>query len=78
LPEDAVGVKTCAALHCWASISSSEYYCSSHRNIVGERAASVAKSVDETASKERGIVIVSQDRLGGKTETTVDYYSNKK
>jgi len=73
---EAVGVKTCAALHCWSQISSSEYYCSSHKNVVGERATSVAKSADEVANREGGLVVVSQNtNSSGSRISTVDYHS---
>lgn len=69
-------VKNCAAMHCWTQISDSEYYCSSHKNKVGEGATNVAKSFDETANKEGGLVVVSQRDLGGGSKTTtVDYHS---
>jgi len=73
---DLSGVKTCAAIHCWTSISSSEYYCSSHKNMVGESATNVAKSFDETANREGGLVVVSQRNNADESKTTnVKYHS---
>ena len=73
---DAAGVKTCAALHCWVSIPRSEYYCSSHKNRVGESATNVAKSFDETANREGGLVVVSQRNNADESKTTsVKYHS---
>jgi len=74
---DVAGVKTCAAMHCWASISSSEYYCFSHKNRVGEGATDVAKHFDETAKREGGLVVVSQANSGRENKTTVTYDSNR-
>lgn len=74
---DALGVKTCAAMYCFVPISSSEYYCSAHRNRVGEGANDVAKHFDKTAKREGGLVVVSQESSGRENKTTVTYDSNK-
>jgi len=72
--------RRCAADGCfWSGIlPEGEYYCISHQLIVGKRATEVAKSFDETARKEGGKIIVSQDISGGEVKTTVEYSSDKK
>jgi len=73
---DFIGVKTCAAMYCLKPVPRSEYYCYSHRGMVGGGITRQAQTCDEIANRNGGMVIVSQDRSKEGVKTKVKYDSS--
>jgi hypothetical protein len=73
---DFIGMKTCAAMHCFTPVPCSEYYCYLHKGMVGGGIAKEAQICDEIANRNGGMVVVSQNRSEEKVKTKVKYDSS--